>query len=99
MASRICWAMRAATLTRWKLIAASALAGLSLLLFFPSWTMLTCIAVGILAWFALLLVLRYGREAGLRLWTVFSAHAPGTRVAGLGAYALAALIYCLVAAA
>ena len=72
---------------------ADALAGLSLLLFFPSWMMLACIALGILAWFGLLLVVRYGKTAGLRLWTLLAARAGGARVTGIGAYALAALIY------
>jgi len=55
--------------------------------------MLACIALGILAWFGLLLVVRYGKTAGLRLWTLLAARAGGARVAGIGAYALAALIY------
>jgi len=72
---------------------ADALAGLSLLLFFPSWTMFACIVAGILIWSVALLILRYGRSAGLRLWTVASTRAAGTQAAGIGAYALAALIF------
>ena len=72
---------------------ADALAGLSLLLFFPTWIMLACIVAGILIWSIVLLILRYGRSAGLRLWTVTSTRAAGTKVAGIGAYALAALIF------
>jgi len=72
---------------------ADALAGLSLLLFFPSWIMLACIVAGILIWSVALLIFRYGRSAGLRLWTVASTRAAGTRAAGIGAYALAALIF------
>jgi len=74
---------------------ADALAGMSLLLFFPSWTMLACIGLGILAWFGLLLILHFGRSAGLRLWAVATTGASGTRVAGVGAYALAALVYAV----
>ena len=74
---------------------ADALAGMSLLLFFPSWVMLACIAAGILAWFGLLLILRFGRSAGLRLAAVATTGASGTRVAGVGAYALAALVYAV----
>ena len=75
---------------------ADALAGLSLLLFFPSWIMLACIVAGILIWSVLSLVFRYGRSAGLRLWTVASTRAAGTRAAGIGAYALAALIFSVL---
>jgi len=76
---------------------ADALAGMSLLLFYPSWLMLACIVAGILAWFGLLFLLRYGRQAGLRLWTLLCTHAESTRVAGIGAYALAALFFSLAA--
>lgn len=69
---------------------ADALAGLSLMLFFPSWEMLTLVVLGILVWSVLYLIVRYGKFAGLRLWTVAMARAPGTKVAGIGAYALAA---------
>jgi len=72
---------------------ADALAGLSLLLFFPSWTMFACIATGILLWSVAFLILRYGRDAGLRILTVVNARAKGTVAAGIGAYALAALIF------
>ncbi len=72
---------------------ADALAGLSLLLFFPSWEMLSSIVAGILIWSVALLILRYGRSAGLRLWTVASTRAAGTQAAGIRAYALAALIF------
>ncbi len=74
---------------------ADALAGLSLLLFFPSWKMLDALAAGILTWGLLMLLLRYGRKAGLRLWVVASTRARGAKAAGLGAYALAALFYAL----
>jgi len=74
---------------------ADALAGLSLLLFFPSWKMLVALVAGILTWSLLMLLLRYGRKAGLRLWVVASTRARGTKAAGLGAYALAALFYGL----
>jgi len=43
-----------------------------------------------------LLIFRYGRSAGLRLWTVASTRAAGTRAAGIGAYALAALIFSVL---
>ncbi len=72
---------------------ADALAGLSLLLFFPSWTMFVCIAAGILIWSVALLLLRYGRDAGLRLLTVVSARAKGTVAAGIPAFALAMVVY------
>ena len=78
---------------RWVYVWSDALAGLSLMLFFPSWEMLASIVAGILIWSVALLILRYGRSAGLRLWTVASTRAAGTQAAGIGAYALAALIF------
>jgi hypothetical protein len=72
---------------------ADALAALALLLFFPSWIMVMAILAGILCWSLALLWLKHRKDIGLRLWTVLSSRAAGTRQAGLGAYVLAVLFY------
>jgi len=72
---------------------ADALAALALLLFFPSWTMATAILLGIFCWNFALLLRKYRKDVGRRLWAVLSSRAPGTMEAGLGAYALAVLFY------
>jgi len=72
---------------------ADSLAGLSLLTFYPEWKMLLAIAIGVLAWGLLVLLLRYGRQTGLRLWTVVSARAKGTAAAGMPAFVLAMAVF------
>ena len=72
---------------------ADSLARLSLLTFYPEWKMLLAMAAGVLAWGLLVLLMRYGRQAGLRLWTVVSACASGTVAAGMPAFVLAMIAY------
>ena len=73
---------------------ADALTGLSLALFFPStWAMPIAIFCGIICWNTALLLLKYRKDAGLRVWTVLRTRAGGDTVAGIGAYALAVLFY------
>ncbi|MGB8212001.1 MAG: hypothetical protein WCE68_00450 [Anaerolineales bacterium] len=72
---------------------ADALAATSLMLFFPSWGMAAAILVGMVCWSLFMLWLKYGKEMGLRLITVLQSKANGTRAAGLGAYAMAALFF------
>jgi len=74
---------------------ADALAGLSLLIFFPDWFMEAAILSGLLAWGVAMLIHRYGTQIGIRLWTVFQARSQGEKVPGICAYALAALFYGL----
>jgi len=73
---------------------ADALAGLALLLFFPSaWMMVFAILGGIVVWGVVLLVLKYRKDSALRIWTLLSAKARGGTFAGIGAYALAVLFF------
>ncbi len=71
---------------------ADALAGLSLLLFFPSWAMFVSILAGIIVWGLAVLFWRHGKNIGLRLWVAQSART-GEKLPGIGAYALAVLFY------
>ena len=75
------------------LCGADAMAGLSLLLFFPTWPMAVAILAGILCWSIALLWVQYRKDTRLRLWTVLTSGAARTQQAGLGAYALAVLFY------
>lgn len=72
---------------------ADSLAGLSMLILYPEWTMLLAMAIEVLVWGLLVLLIRYGRQAGLRLWTVVSVRARGTVAAGIPAFVLAMIAY------
>ena len=78
------------------LYGADALAGLVLLIFFPSWLMLACIGIGLGLWAVIVLVMRYRRNFGLRLWTVLSNRAEGTVYPGIGGFVLALVVYSLL---
>jgi hypothetical protein len=72
---------------------ADALAGTALLLFCPTWKMGAAILAGMFFWSLALLLWKYRRDVGLRLWTVWKAHASGGKQAGIGGYALAVFFY------
>ena len=95
----ICWFVMVSLWLTGVIGGADALAGLSLALFFPStWIMPIAILCGIFCWNTAFLLLKYRRDAGLRIWTVLSAKSKGENIAGIGAYALAVLfygVYCL----
>ena len=75
------------------LYGADALAGLILLIFFPSWLMLACMGVGLGLWAVMVLAMRYKRDFGLRLWTVLANRAEGTAYPGIGGFVLALIVY------
>jgi hypothetical protein len=75
------------------LYGADALAGLILLIFFPSWLMLACIGIGLGLWAVIVLAMRYKRDFGLRLWTVLANRANGTDYPGIGGFVLALIVY------
>lgn len=68
---------------------ADALAGAYLLIWFPAWEMLVGIVFGILVWNGAVALIRYGKDAGLQIWTTTKAHALGTSVPGMGAFLIA----------
>jgi hypothetical protein len=76
---------------------ADALAAVSLLLFFPSWTMGVSILAGMVCWSLALLWWKYHKDVGFRLWAVITKSNASTRMrqAGTGAYALAVFLYFL----
>ena len=78
------------------LYGADALAGLVLLIFFPSWCMMACIGIGLGLWSVIVLVMRYRRDFGLRLWTVLSTRAGGTAYPGIGGFVLALVVYAFL---
>jgi len=69
--------------------AADSLAGAYLLVWFPSWEILTSIVFGILVWNVGMGLTRYGGKIGLRIWVTTSTQSEGTRIPGMGAFALA----------
>ena len=75
------------------LYGADALAGLVLLIFFPSWFMLTCMGIGLGLWAVIVLAMRYKKDFGLRLWTVLANRANGTDYPGIGGFVLALIVY------
>ncbi|MEA3350156.1 MAG: hypothetical protein U9Q82_06020 [Chloroflexota bacterium] len=75
--------------------AADALAGAYLLIWFPTWIMLASIVTGVLLWNLGALLLRYGCEAGLRLWTTIANRAKPTRVPSIGAFLIALPLFVL----
>ena len=75
------------------LYGADTLAGLVLLIFFPSWLMLACIGIGLGLWAVIVLVMRYKWDFGLRLWTVLSNRAGGTAYPSIGGFVLALVVY------
>jgi len=90
----ICWLVIVSLWLAGVIGGADALAGLSLVLFFPStWAMLIAILCGIFCWNTALLLLKYRKDAGLRVWTVLRTRTGRDTVAGIGAYALAVLFY------
>ena len=90
----ICWLVIVILWLAGVIGGAGALAGLSLALFFPStWAMPIASLCGIICWNTALLLLKYRKDAGLRVWTVLRARAGGDAVAGIGAYALAVLFF------
>ena len=78
------------------LYGADALAGLVLMIFFPSWLMLVCIGMGLGAWALIVLALRYKQGFGLRLWTVLANRAKGTTYPAIGGFVLALVAYGLL---
>jgi len=78
------------------LYGADALAGLVLLIFFPSWLMLACIGMGLGLWALIVLTARYRRDFGLRLWTVLANRAKGTSYPAIGGFVLALVAYALL---
>jgi len=75
------------------LYGADALAGLALLIFFPSWLMLACIGIGLGLWAVMVLAMRYKQDFGLRLWTVLANRARGTVYPAVGGFVLALVVY------
>lgn len=75
------------------LYGADALAGLVLLIFFPSWLMLACTGMGLGLWALIVLAARYRRDFGLRLWTVLANRAEGTSYPAIGGFVLALVVY------
>jgi len=78
------------------LYGADALAGLVLLIFFPSWLMLACIGIGLGLWAAMMLAMRYRRDFGLRLWTVLANRAGGTAYPAIGGFVLALIVFAFL---
>lgn len=78
------------------LYGADALAGLALMIFFPSWWMLACIGIGLGLWALMVLALRYQQGFGLRLWTVLANRAKGTTYPSIGGFVLALVGYGLL---
>ena len=78
------------------LFGADALAGLVLLLFFPSWLMLACIGIGLGLWALIVLAARYRRDFGLRLWTVLVNRAKGTSYPAIGGFVLALVVFAFL---
>ena len=68
---------------------ADALAGAYLLVWFPGWEMLVGMVTGILIWNIGMVMLRYGKNAGLALWVTIQVSRDGTKTPGLGAFVLA----------
>ena len=82
----LCWETRL-------LYGADALAGLILLIFFPTWRMLACIGLGLSLWAVIVLALRHRHTLGLRLWTVAANRTRGTAYPGIGGFVLALAAY------
>ena len=78
------------------LYGADALAGLVLLIFFPSWFMLTCMGIGLGLWAVIVLAMRYRRDFGLRLWTVLANRAGGTAYPAIGGFVLALIVFAFL---
>jgi len=78
------------------LFGADALAGLALLIFFPSWLMLVCIGIGLGLWALIVLAMRYKQEFGLRLWTVLASRSGGTVYPAIGGFVLALVVYAFL---
>ncbi|MBC8507531.1 MAG: hypothetical protein H8D34_21910 [Chloroflexi bacterium] len=78
------------------LYGADALAGLVLLIFFPSWFMLACIGIGLGLWALIVLAARYKRGFSLRLWTVLANRTRGTTYPAIGGFVLALVVYALL---
>ena len=78
------------------LYGADALAGLILLIFFPTWLMLACIGIGLGLWAVIVLAMRYKQNFGLRLWTVLANRAGGTAYPSIGGFVLALIVYAFL---
>ena len=78
------------------LYGADALAGLILLIFFPSWLMLACIGIGLGLWAVIMLAMHYKQNFGLRLWTVLANRAGGTAYPSIGGFVLALIVYAFL---
>lgn len=78
------------------LFGADALAGLVLLVFFPSWLMLVCIGIGLGLWALIVLAAQYKQDIGLRLWTVLANRAEGTAYPAIGGFVLALVVYAFL---
>ncbi len=78
------------------LFGADALAGLVLLIFFPSWLMLACVGMGLGLWALIVLAARYRRDFGLRLWTVLVNRAKGTSYPAIGGFVLALVVFAFL---
>jgi len=76
---------------------ADALAGLSILIFFPSWSMVFALGVGLGMWAVTVLIAIFRSKAGLRLWSILVARAPGTAYPGIGGFVFGLAIYGLMA--
>jgi hypothetical protein len=74
---------------------ADALAGLALLLYFPSWLMIMSMLAGAIVWSLEVLIWRHGKNVHLRLWAVLQTHAKNNELPGFSVYALAILYYGL----
>ena len=71
---------------------ADALAGAYLLIWFPGWEMLIGIVLGVLVWNVGMALIRYGKDAGVQIWTKFRLGVPGISTPGLGGFFLALVI-------
>ena len=74
---------------------ADALAGLYLLVWFPVLPMLATLIAGLFLWNLGILLLRHGRETGLRLWTTITNRTDATRAPGMGAFLIALALFVL----
>lgn len=78
---------------------ADSLAGMTLMLFYPTWSFFIVVQLAKVAWHGSRLVWRYGvSQAASRAWVVFRTGARGTPVPGLMAYALALFAFRLIGA-
>ncbi len=74
---------------------ADSLAGLALLLNFPSWLMIIFMLAGAIVWSLMMLIWQHGKGVQLWLWTVLQTRAKSEELPGIGMYALAILFYGL----